>query len=203
MDTKKLSSRQVCLIPKLLRYHFWIDYQKDKGSKIVGALSQYFQRSAEEEETVRVENTKIPYRLQFLLAQNLGLSILRLNNVPFPLYQALIYRTTVLPQLRLFWDTTQGKLTHKDSYTISIRGMRMRLVKLQDDNQEAKKLRSKGLPESWEDIEEVFYYQSLSYVPKKICLELINRYHNNLFAGHFGIEKNRKLIARKYYWPTL
>ncbi len=79
----------------------------------------------------------------------------------------------------------------------------MRLSKLQDDNKEAMKLRSEGLQEGWEDIKQVFHYQGLPYVPKVIRSEQINRHHNNPFAGHFGIEQTRKLIARKYYWPTL
>ncbi len=66
----------------------------------------------------------------------------------------------------------------------------MRLPKLQDDDKEAKKLRSEQiLPESWEDIKQVLYYQSLSYVPKVIYLKLINRYHNDPLVGHFGIKK--------------
>ena len=80
----------------------------------------------------------------------------------------------------------------------------MRLPKLYNDNKEAKKLRSEQvLPKSWEDIKQVLYYQELLYIPKVIRLKLISRYHNNPLAGHFGIEKTRKLIARKYYWPTL
>ncbi len=81
--------------------------------------------------------------------------------------------------------------------------MRIRLFELQDDDKEAIKLRSEELPKSWEDIEQVLHYQGLPYVPKIIRLELINRHHNNPLAGHFDIEKTRKLIARKYYWPTL
>ncbi len=61
------------------------------------------------------------------------------------------------------------------------------------------KLRSKGLSEGWEDIEQVFHYQGFPYVPKVIRLELISRHHDNPLADHFGIEKTRKLIARKYY----
>ncbi len=65
------------------------------------------------------------------------------------------------------------------------------------------KLRSDGLPEGWEDIEQVLYYQGLPYVPKVIHSGLISRHHNDPLAGHFGIKKTRELIARKYYWPTL
>ena len=79
----------------------------------------------------------------------------------------------------------------------------MRLLKLQNDDKEAKKLRLERLPKSWEDIKKVLYYQSFLYVPKAICLELINKYHNNLLIGYFGIKKMQKLITKKYYWLTL
>ncbi len=79
----------------------------------------------------------------------------------------------------------------------------MRLPELQDDDKEAMKLRSEGLLEGWEDIEQVLYYQGLPYVPKVIHSELISRHHDDPLAGHFGIEKTRELIVRKYYWPTL
>ncbi len=81
--------------------------------------------------------------------------------------------------------------------------MRMRLPELQDDDKEAMKLRSEGLPEGWEDIEQVLHYQDLPYVPKVIRSELISRQHDDPLAGHFGIEKTQELIARKSYWPTL
>ncbi len=79
----------------------------------------------------------------------------------------------------------------------------MRLPELQDDDKEAMKLRSEGLLEGWENIEQVLHYHDLLYVPKVIRSELISRHYDNLLAGHFGIEKTRKLIARKYYWLTL
>ena len=49
----------------------------------------------------------------------------------------------------------------------------------------------------------MLHHQGLSYVPEIIRTELISRHHNNPLADHFGIEKTRELIARKYYWPTL
>ena len=67
--------------------------------------------------------------------------------------------------------------------------MRIKLLELQNDDKEAKKLRSKELPESWEDIERVFHYQSLPYIPKIICSELISIHHNNPLVSHFSIEK--------------
>ncbi len=65
------------------------------------------------------------------------------------------------------------------------------------------KLRSEGLSESWEDIEQVLYYKGLPYIPKIIRPELISRHHDDPLAGHFGIKKTCELIARKYYWPML
>lgn len=53
--------------------------------------------------------------------------------------------------------------------------------------------------EGWEDLEGVFHDQELLYVPELIRTELISWYHNNLLAGHFGIEKTQKLVAQKYY----
>ncbi len=116
-----------------------------------------------------------------------------------PRHQVLIYETVILSQLRQFWDTIGSELADKSPYTTSIRGMKMRLLKLQDDVKQSIKLRSKGLLEGWEDIEQVFYYQGLLYISKVIRSELISRYHDNRQAGHFGIEKTRELITRKYY----
>ena len=49
----------------------------------------------------------------------------------------------------------------------------------------------------------MLYYQGLPYIPEIIRTELISRHHDDPLAGHFGIEKTRELIARKYYWPSL
>ncbi len=116
-----------------------------------------------------------------------------------PLHQLFIYGTVVLPQLCQFWDTIQSKLTDEGHYTASIGDMKMRLPELQDNDKEAMKLRSKRLSEGWEDIEQVLHYQGLPYVPKVIRSKLISRHHNDSLAGHFGIEKTRELISRKYY----
>ena len=34
-------------------------------------------------------------------------------------------------------------------------------------------------------------------------MELISHHHNNLLACYFDMEKTCKLLAKKYYWPTL
>ena len=81
--------------------------------------------------------------------------------------------------------------------------MRLRLQELQESDSQAQKVRAEGLQESWEDIEGVLHHQGLPFVPETIRTELISRHHDDPLAGHFGIEKTRELIARKYYWPTL
>ena len=82
--------------------------------------------------------------------------------------------------------------------------MRLRLSKLQKKNEEAKRLRGfADLPEDGEDVEGVLQYQRLPYVPEIIRSEVISRHHNDLVVGHFGINKTRELVDRKYYWPSL
>ncbi len=146
--------------------------------------------------------------MQSLLAQVSRLNVLMLSipglkEIPSPLYQVLMCKTAILPQLRQFWDAIWSILANWGPYIASIRGMRMKLPELQDDNKEAKKLMSKELLEGWKDIKELFHYQNLLYVLKIICSELISRHHNNLFASPFGIERTRELIAKKYHQPTV
>ncbi len=40
-------------------------------------------------------------------------------------------------------------------------------------------------------------------MPEIVRTELISRHHDDPLAGHFGIDKTRELIVRKYYWSTL
>ena len=81
--------------------------------------------------------------------------------------------------------------------------MRLRLPELQDNDEEAIALRAGGLPEGWEDVEGVLQYQGLPYVPEIIRSEVISRHHDDPLAGHFGIDKTKELVSRKYYWPSL
>ena len=82
--------------------------------------------------------------------------------------------------------------------------MRLRLSELQENDKEAKLLRRvAGLPEGWKDVEGVLQYQGLPYVSEIIRSEMISRHHNDPLAEHFGINKTRGLIGRKYYWPSL
>ena len=63
MDTKSLSSRQVRWAQELSRYHFRNNYRQGKANGAANALSQYPQRSAEEEDTLHSKNVKILHRL--------------------------------------------------------------------------------------------------------------------------------------------
>ena len=81
--------------------------------------------------------------------------------------------------------------------------MRLRLPELQDEDKEAKVLRAGGLPEGWEEVEGVLQYRGLPYVPEIIRSEVISRHHDDPLAGHFGIDKTKELVGRKYYWPSL
>ena len=77
-------------------------------------------------------------------------------------------------------------------------GMRLRLQELQAEDDQARKTRVEH-SEGWNNINGVLHHQGLSYVPEIIRTQLINRHHDDPLAGHFGIEKTRELIARKYY----
>ena len=81
--------------------------------------------------------------------------------------------------------------------------MRLRLPDLQGDNNQERKLRAADLSKRCEDIEGMLKYRGLPYIFEIIQSELISQHHNNPLADHFGIDKTLKLIAKKYYWPTL
>ena len=78
----------------------------------------------------------------------------------------------------------------------------MRLAKLQESDKEAQKVRAEGR-DGYEEIDGVLHHQGLPFVPEVIRTELISRHHDDPLAGHFGIDKTRELIGRKYYWPSL
>ena len=84
--------------------------------------------------------------------------------------------------------------------------MRLRLTELQESDIEAQKIRAEELKEGlgkYINVDGVLYHQGLLFMPKIIWTKLIKWYHNNLLTGHFGINKTKELIGRKYYWPSL
>ena len=104
MNTKSLSSRQVCWAQKLSRYHFQIDYHQGKANGAANVLSRFSQRNQAKEDKLRTENTRILHKLQSSLT-NASLSGLSTSAKLLPLHRVLICDTHVLPQLRQFWDT--------------------------------------------------------------------------------------------------
>ena len=153
MKTKSLSSRQVRWAQELSCYHFRIDYCQGKANRAANALFQYPQPSAEKEEALRAENVKILHYLQSLLAWVSGL-LVDLSQLS-PLHQIFICGTTVFPQLHQFYNSLQSKIAQNSPHIANVKGMRLRLPKLQDKDEETKKLRAVGLPKEWEDVEGV------------------------------------------------
>ena len=207
MDTKSLSSRQVRWAQELSRYHFRINYCQGKANAATDALSRFPQRGQDEKNELRAENCQILYRLQNSLtnASLAGLSFSASSSSHFPshLHQVLICGIYVLSQLRQVSQGLRKELAQEGPYVIG--GMRLRLHKLQAEDEKAWKLRADQQlgQQGWDDINGVWHNQGLPYVPEIIRIELISRHHDDPLAGHFGIEKTRELIARKYYWPTL
>ena len=81
--------------------------------------------------------------------------------------------------------------------------MRLRLVELQMEDSQARKIRAEILGGNWEDSNGILHHYGLFYIPKIIKTELISRHHDDPLAGYFDIEKTQELVARKYYWETL
>ena len=120
-----------------------------------------------------------------------------------PLHRVLIYRTCVLPQLCQFCANIQGKLANEGPYKVSISGIKLRLAELQESNNKAHKIRAKGLKNKDEEVDRILHHQKLPFIPKTIQIELISWYHDDFLAGHFGIDKTKELVSRKYYWLSL
>ena len=80
--------------------------------------------------------------------------------------------------------------------------MRLRLAKLQESDKEAQKIRVEGL-NRYEELDGILYHQGLPFVSKAIWTKIISWHYNDLLARHFGIDKTKDLIGRKYYWSSL
>ncbi len=135
MDTKSLSSCQVCLAQELCRYHFQIDYRQGKANATADALSRFFQKSQAEEEMLWDKNTQIFHRLQTPLtrASLAGLSLSGHKTAFSPLHQVFICGTHVLPRWCQFWIQLWGELAHEEPYQqASIGDLKLRLPELQE-----------------------------------------------------------------------
>ena len=63
----------------------------------------------------------------------------------------------------------------------------------------------KGESAVWKFDDGVLTYSGRYYVPGDEALrqELLSRYHDDIFAGHFGAAKTLELLERKYYWDRM
>lgn len=91
---------------------------------------------------------------------NVSLSGLSLNSIInlSPFYQILICVTHVLPLLRQFWDTFQTELANKYLYKAIIGGIRLKLSELQESDNEAQKIKTKGLKNGHKEVDGVLHY---------------------------------------------
>ena len=119
------------------------------------------------------------------------------------LHRVLISSTHVLPQLRQFRDTFQAKLGVEGLYQVNIGAMRLRLLELQESDDEAWKIRAKRLKSNYKEVDGVLHHQELPFIPKAIWIEFISWHHDDLLAEYFSTDKTRELVGRKYYWPSL
>ena len=101
MNTKSLSSRQVCLAQKLSCNYFRINYRQGKANGAAYALFCYLQRSQGEEEILQPENTRILPRLQSSLTNARASSTLPPHIAS--LKHVIICETHALPDLCQSW----------------------------------------------------------------------------------------------------
>lgn len=80
--------------------------------------------------------------------------------------------------------------------------MLLQLLELKAKDKKMKKVKAESklgskqdLKDSWEEVERVFYHQSLLYKQEVIYTELISRHHNDLLIEYFDIKKTWELIA--------
>ena len=64
IDTKNLSSQQVCWVQELSQYHFWIDYCQGRVNVAEDALLRFSQKSQNKKDELRAKNGQIFYHLQ-------------------------------------------------------------------------------------------------------------------------------------------
>ncbi|KAA6410495.1 MAG: gag-pol poly [Lasallia pustulata] len=55
----------------------------------------------------------------------------------------------------------------------------------------------------WQEIDDVIYYDSKIYVPQNTALRnvVISRYHDDIFASHFGKSRTAELMRQTHDWP--
>lgn len=79
----------------------------------------------------------------------------------------------------------------------------MRLPELKHTYANVKKIQSKNVPKDWDNGKGVNLHHCLFSVLNINPTKSISRHHNDLLADHFDITRTYKLIAKKYYQPTI
>eukprot|EP00833_Pecoramyces_ruminatium_P001430 jgi/Orpsp1_1/1175462/evm.model.c7180000054001.1 len=46
-------------------------------------------------------------------------------------------------------------------------------------------------------------YNNLIYIPEKLRLKILMKYHESPNAGHLGIKRTLELITRNFWWPKI
>ena len=136
-------------------------------------MSRFPQRNQAKEDELQTENTRILHKLQSSLT-NASLSGFNTSAELLPLHRVLICGTHVLLQLRQFWNTFRAELGAEGPYRVSIGAMRLRLLKLQESDDEARKIRAEGLKDNYEEVDGVLHHQGLPFIPEAIRTELIS-----------------------------
>lgn len=132
---------------------------------------------------------QILYYLQSLLTKT-SLSDLSFSSYCLsPLYQIFLYETHMSLWLYQFSNKFQTELASKRVYKVSIDKICLRITQLQVNNKQAKEIRVK-IKEGWKDVNEILYFQTLSYVLEIIYIELISQDHKYLFTSYFSIKNS-------------
>ena len=70
----------------------------------------------------------------------------------------IIFKTYTLLNLCQSWETFYQELAAERPYKASIRGIKLKLVELQAENSQARKIRAKKLGRNKEDSNEILYH---------------------------------------------
>lgn len=88
-------------------------------------------------------------------------------------------------------------------YQRNIKQLRLRLPELQAYQSLACKIREQRLKEGWKNDEEILQQEGLLHMLKVIKTKLISRHYYDFLIRHFGINKTKELVNRKYYSPII
>ena len=97
-------------------------------------------------------------------------------------------------------------ITAYDAATTAIRDL---ICEAQRGSSEAQALRGRlnkgSLNKHWSDHDGVLKYEGRLYIPpvRAIREELLKRYHDDPYAGHFGALRTTELLKRRYHWPSM